>query len=292
MPGSPLTPVVLTGSFVELQPLALDHVDGIAAAYVAGTMDQFRRNPDLPEPDGLDAAHAFVVASIARRDAGIAAAFAVIDQASGRVVGHTSYLNPHLDVPRVEIGSTWYAVAARGSYVNPAAKLLLLAHAFDELECRVVTILTGTHNERSQRAIERLGARHDGVLRRDCFQRDGTLRDILRSGLDRYFCLLRADPEHEKAMFELAHYAMRTPGLEHLARRQYEGYRALATSALEAAAAASGTRWSQPIELVANRLVVYTDGVTLTWLASRDDTTAEFALDCAADALSTLAVSS
>ncbi len=121
---------------------------------------------------------------------------------------------------------------------------------------------------------------------------DGTLRHILRSGLDRYFCLLRADPEHEKAMFELAHYAMRTPGLEHLARRQYEGYRALATSALEAAAAASGTRWSQPIELVANLLVVYTDGVTLTWLASRDDTTAEFALDCAADALSTLAVSS
>ena len=179
MPGSPLTPVVLTGSFVELQPLSIEHVDGVAAAYAPGTMDQFRHNPALPEPDGLVAARTFVKAALARCDAGVAATFAVIDRSSDKVVGCSSYLHPDPDVPRVEIGSTWYAPEARGTLVNPEAKLLLLGHAFDELGCRVVLLRTSDVNERSKRAIESLGAHRDGVLRRDCYRRDGELRDTV-----------------------------------------------------------------------------------------------------------------
>lgn len=175
------------------------------------------------------------------------------------------------------VASKGVAAATTRAIVAEAGMSLASFHyAFesrDELMAGLVAFVT--ENEQAAIVPESLG--------------DGTLRDILRSGLARYFSLLCADPEREKAMFELAHYAMRTPGLEHLARRQYEGYRALATFALEAAAAASGTRFSHPIELVANLLVVYTDGITLTWLASRDDEAAEFTLDRAADALSALA---
>lgn len=178
---------------------------------------------------------------------------------------------------RVVARSGVTAATTRAIVAEAEMSLASFHYAFEsreELMAELVVFVT--ENEQAAIMPESLG--------------DGSLRDILRSGLSRYFSLLREDPEREKAMFELAHYAMRTPGLEHLARRQYEGYRALATAAVVAAAEASGTRWLHPIEWVANLMVVYTDGVTLTWLASRDDDAAEFALDRAADALSALAV--
>ena len=101
----------------------------------------------------------------------------VIDRPRGRVVGMTTYMNIDPAGPRVEIGSTWYARGVQRSGLNTEAKLLLLAHAFDRLGCLAVEFRTHFLNHQSRRAIERLGARLDGVLRHHQRMRDGTLRD-------------------------------------------------------------------------------------------------------------------
>lgn len=103
--------------------------------------------------------------------------WAVRDLASGRVVGSTRYHDILPGVDRVEIGYTWYAASAQRTHVNTACKLLLLAHAFETLGCAVVGLRTDNFNFRSQRAIERLGAKKDGVIRHHQARRDGTVRD-------------------------------------------------------------------------------------------------------------------
>jgi AcrR family transcriptional regulator len=117
------------------------------------------------------------------------------------------------------------------------------------------------------------------------------LREALRAGLRYYFAGVAADPDHERAMFELSQYSQRTTGAEQLARLQYESYFALADSALRAAAELTGTRWSRPVEEIARLLVGLTDGLTSTWLATRDDDAAVRLIDFAADALARLAES-
>ncbi|MFM2036192.1 MAG: hypothetical protein RL459_1457, partial [Pseudomonadota bacterium] len=106
-------------------------------------------------------------------------AFAVVDEASGRVLGCTSYHDIIPAVRRVEIGWTWYARSVQRSHVNTTAKLLLLTHAFDTLKCGVVGWRTDNYNFASQRAIERLGAKKDGVIRGHALRRDGTVRDTV-----------------------------------------------------------------------------------------------------------------
>ncbi len=108
---------------------------------------------------------------------GVMLPFTVIDRPRDRVVGMTTYMNIDAAGPRVEIGSTWYAQSVQKTGLNTEAKLLLLAHAFDTLDCLAVEFRTHFLNHQSRRAIERLGARLDGVLR--CHQRakDGTMRD-------------------------------------------------------------------------------------------------------------------
>ena len=106
-------------------------------------------------------------------------AFAVIDEATGRVLGSTSYHDILPAVRRVEIGYTWYAQSVQRSHVNTTCKLLLLGHAFDQLGCQVVGWRTDNFNYASQRAIERLGARKDGVIRGHALRRDGTIRDTV-----------------------------------------------------------------------------------------------------------------
>lgn len=117
-----------------------------------------------------------------------------------------------------------------------------------------------------------------------------SMRDTVRLGLERYLQHLRADPQREKAMLELTQYALRTPALEAVASRQYERYQALAEDALATAAALWNVTWTMPIVDVARILVVVTDGVTLSWLVTRDDDAAARALDFAADSVMNLAV--
>jgi len=105
--------------------------------------------------------------------------FTAVDRASGRVVGQTTYMNIDAANRRLEIGSTWYAAGAQRTAVNTACKLLLLTHAFEHLKCIAVEFRTSSKNERSRRAIERLGARLDGILRRHGFHTDGTVRDTV-----------------------------------------------------------------------------------------------------------------
>jgi RimJ/RimL family protein N-acetyltransferase len=103
--------------------------------------------------------------------------WAVRHAESGRIVGMTTYMNVETSKPRVEIGSTWYARSVQGTAINPACKLLLLEHAFDTLGCIAVEFRTSFHNHQSRRAIERLGAKADGILRNHMAMPDGTLRD-------------------------------------------------------------------------------------------------------------------
>lgn len=114
------------------------------------------------------------------------------------------------------------------------------------------------------------------------------IRSSLRNGLQAYFDLLVADPSHEQVVFELTHYALRTPGLEVLAREQYARYHAAVGELLEAGAASAGVEWSIPVADVARTVVTYTDGVTLAWLADRDSAAAHRILDFAADSLAAL----
>ncbi|TAM68341.1 MAG: TetR family transcriptional regulator [Microbacteriaceae bacterium] len=116
-----------------------------------------------------------------------------------------------------------------------------------------------------------------------------SMRDAIRAGLEEYLIGVRQDPQREKAMLELTQYALRSPGMEELARRQYRRYYALAESALHVAAEKSGWRWTRPLSEVATALIALTDGLTMSWLVNRDDEAAGALMDFAADALARLA---
>jgi RimJ/RimL family protein N-acetyltransferase len=164
--------LTLTGNGVRLEPLAPHHADGLRAAASDGRLWELRVT-SVPEPDQVEAYIATALAMPNRR------AFAVVDAASGRVLGATSYHDIVESVDRVEIGWTWYAKSAQRSHVNSSCKMLLLSHAFDTLGCAVVGLRTDNFNYASQQAIERLGARKDGVIRHHAPRRDGTVRDTV-----------------------------------------------------------------------------------------------------------------
>jgi AcrR family transcriptional regulator len=116
-----------------------------------------------------------------------------------------------------------------------------------------------------------------------------TMRDTVRAGLQNYFEVVRADPDREKAMFELTQWALREPGFEPLARRQYDRYFSVAENALVAAAELTGTSWIRPTADIARMLVTLTDGLTIAWLVTRDDAAAAATMDFAANAVAELA---
>ena len=165
-------PVTLSANGVRLEPLTAAHADGLHLAASDGQLWQLRVT-SVPEP-GQEAAYiATALASPNRR------AFAIVDEASGEVIGSTSYHDIVEAVDRVEIGWTWYAKSRQRSHVNSSCKLLLLTHAFETLGCAVVGLRTDNFNHASQQAIERLGAKKDGVLRHSALRRDGTVRDTV-----------------------------------------------------------------------------------------------------------------
>jgi N-acetyltransferase len=160
---------------LRLEPLALAHEAGLAAAAADGRLWELRVT-SVPAPDET---RSYIETALAMREAGSRFAFAVIDEASGRVLGSTSYHDILPAVKRLEIGYTWYARSVQRSHVNTACKLLMMGHAFDTLGCQVVGWRTDNFNFASQQAIERLGARKDGVIRGHALRRDGTVRDTV-----------------------------------------------------------------------------------------------------------------
>jgi RimJ/RimL family protein N-acetyltransferase len=168
-----LTSVTLEGHGVRLEPLGPEHVEGLAAAVQDGRLWELWYTA-CPEPANVAT---YVAAALEGQRAGHMLPWAVRDLETGTIVGTTRYhdIVPPLD--RVEIGYTWYAARVQRSHVNTACKSLLLAHAFETLGCKVVGLRTDNFNFRSQRAIEALGAKKDGVLRHHQARRDGTVRD-------------------------------------------------------------------------------------------------------------------
>ena len=168
-------PIELRARGVLLTPLTLAHEAGLRAAAQDGELWTIRVT-SVPEPENT---RAYIEQALAMRDAGSRMPFAVVDEASGQLLGTSSYHDIVPALKRVEIGYTWYARSVQRSHVNTTCKLLLLTHAFETLGAAVVGWRTDNYNFASQRAIERLGAKKDGVLRHHAPRRDGTVRDTV-----------------------------------------------------------------------------------------------------------------
>lgn len=167
-------PPTLTGRHVTLRPLVMQDRDALAAAAGDGDLTElfFANVAQLADPDS------FLAAIFKERDFGRAMPFAV-EAPGGKLVGMTRYMRMNPGHKRLEIGGTFYARSVQRSGVNTEAKLLLLTHAFEVMGCNVVQIRTDWFNRRSQSAIERLGAKRDGVLRNHQLTPDGRVRDLV-----------------------------------------------------------------------------------------------------------------
>ncbi len=179
----PLEPVELQGNLVAVEPLSADHAAGLLAA--ADDDEVFAWLP-YPRPADLEQARSWIDGALADRRAERRFPFAVLDAEDGSVIGSTSFWDFDARNAHVEIGSTWLSRAWWGMGRNAEAKLLLMAHAFETLDLERVTFRTDIRNERSQRAIEQLGAVREGIHRHEMRRRDGSWRDsvhysILRS---------------------------------------------------------------------------------------------------------------
>jgi len=172
-------PVTLEGYGLRVSPLALEHEAGLRTAAADGALWTIRVT-SVPEPENT---RTYIEDALTMREAGNRFAFVVQEAASGKVLGCTSYHDILPAVKRVEIGYTWYAKSAQRTHVNTACKLLLMTHAFETLGCHVVGWRTDNFNFASQAAIERLGARKDGVIRGHALRRDGTIRDTVMYSL-------------------------------------------------------------------------------------------------------------
>ena len=163
----------MSGRYVELVPLAQHHHDELVEAVRDGELWRLWYT-NIPDPDTMAAE---IDRRLGLQAKGTMMPFAVVDQKTKQAVGMTTYMNIDSKSPRLEIGSTWYAARVQRTPLNTEAKLLLLGHAFDEIGCLAVEFRTHFLNHQSRRAIERLGAKLDGILRHHSRMRDGSLRD-------------------------------------------------------------------------------------------------------------------
>lgn len=183
--------MTLTGHYVRLEPLTMDHLPDLFAA--GGGDDEVWRWQGGPTPHTQDELGLKLRALLDDAERGEYVAFAVIHQASGQAVGWTTYLDVDTADERLEIGWTWYGRAFWRTAVNTETKLLLLTHAFEELGMGRVQLKTDHMNLRSQAAIARIGAQREGVLRRHRQRPDGTWRDSV------YFSILSEEWPAAKA---------------------------------------------------------------------------------------------
>jgi len=170
-----LQPVVLERHGIRLEPLREDHRDALIAAAADGRLWELWY-VSVPE---AEVTAKYIADALKGQADGHMLAWVVRDMATGAIIGSTRYHDIVAAIDRVEIGYTWYAQSRQRTHVNTTCKLLLLAHAFDTLGCKVVGLRTDPFNFRSQRAIEALGARKDGVLRHFSTRRDGSSRDVV-----------------------------------------------------------------------------------------------------------------
>jgi RimJ/RimL family protein N-acetyltransferase len=168
-------PAVLEGHGVRLEPLSREHENALIEAAKDGRLWELFFT-SVPEPEKT---RAYIDAALEGQQKGEFLPWAVRDLKSGAIVGSTRYHDIIAATDRVEIGWTWYAARCQRTHVNSACKLLLFEYGFDKLGCKVVGLRTDNFNFRSQRAIEALGARKDGVIRHHWLRRDGSVRDTV-----------------------------------------------------------------------------------------------------------------
>ena len=166
-------PVTLRASRATLEPLAHKHRDDLIEAVKDGELWGLWYTT-IPQPEKMGAE---IDRRLALQDKGSMLPFAVIDNASGKAIGMTTYMNIDAPQRRVEIGSTWYRRSVQRSEINSQCKLMLLAHAFETLDCIAVEFRTHFFNHQSRKGIERLGAKLDGILRNHMVMPNGTMRD-------------------------------------------------------------------------------------------------------------------
>lgn len=191
-----VTPVTLEGRWASLEPLSLAQHDALCEAVRDGALWELWVT-SVPHPDAM---RAEIERRLSLRDLGSMLPFAVRERASGRIVGMTTYMHIDAAQRRVEIGSTWYARSAQRTALNTECKLMLLAHAFEKLDCVAVEFRTSHLNHASRRAIERLGAKQDGVLRSHMRHKDGSLRDtVVYSILSHEWPAVKTHLQHQLA---------------------------------------------------------------------------------------------
>jgi RimJ/RimL family protein N-acetyltransferase len=186
-------PIQLEGHGVRLEPLTPVHAEGLRTAASDGRLWELWYTA-VPEPDTVET---YIEAALAGQRDGRMLPWAVRELAGGTIVGSTRYHDIVAEIDRVEIGYTWYARSWQRTHVNTTCKLLLLQHAFETLGCQVVGLRTDNFNFASQRAIEALGAKKDGVLRHHHARRDGSVRDSVM------YSVLRAEWRDVKRNLEL-----------------------------------------------------------------------------------------
>jgi RimJ/RimL family protein N-acetyltransferase len=169
-----IEPVTLTGRHVQLEPLAAAHHDALVAAASDGELWKLWYT-SVPSPQTMRSWLETALSMRAHDDL----AFAIRDLRDGSIVGSTRYFRVDAANRRLELGHTWYARRAQRTGINTEAKLLLLGHAFEALQCIAVELRTHWMNQQSREAIARLGAKQDGVLRNHQRMADGTLRDTV-----------------------------------------------------------------------------------------------------------------
>jgi N-acetyltransferase len=168
-------PATLEGHGVRLEPLSVEHEKGLAEAAKDGKLWELWFT-SVPEPENT---RKYLEDALKGQERGDMLPWAVRDLKTNSIVGSTRYHDIIPPADRVEIGYTWYAKRCQRTHVNTACKVLLLAHAFESLKCKVVGLRTDNFNFRSQRAIEALGAKKDGVIRQHWPRRDGSIRDTV-----------------------------------------------------------------------------------------------------------------
>jgi N-acetyltransferase len=188
-----VAPVTLVGHLVRLEPLCEAHIPGLTQVGADEKIWQFTRYPVIHTEADM---RAWVLDLLHRQQEGRDLPFAVIHLATGKPVGATRYLDIHPEHRNLEIGGTWYGVVYQRTGVNTECKYLLLRHAFETLGCIRVFFKTDVRNERSQRAIERLGAVKEGVIRNHIILPDGTVRSSV------YYSILHEEWTAVKAGLE------------------------------------------------------------------------------------------
>jgi N-acetyltransferase len=168
-----IEPVTLSTDRLTLRPLRLDDVQALSVAASDGNQWE-KRTTTVPRPEGFEE---YVRKALELQAVGLALPFATIVKDGNRVVGSTRFMNINAVNHRVEIGTTWIAKSWQRTFVNTHAKFLMLRHAFEVLGCNAVEIRTHSQNDQSRAAIERLGAKLDGILRRHMIMPDGHIRD-------------------------------------------------------------------------------------------------------------------